>query len=66
NRLSEEGVELVKQIPYQSIPSFAGKLTHAAYKCIPVSYIVCEHDLILTPEVQRSFIATIEKEGGSR
>ncbi|KAJ9632329.1 hypothetical protein H2203_000734 [Taxawa tesnikishii (nom. ined.)] len=39
-----QGIELAKQFGHHSIASFASKLTYAAYKTIPVSYIFCEED----------------------
>ena len=62
----DEGVSWVKKMSIHSAPSFQGKLTYAGYKTIPVSFIFCEHDLVLSPEFQRRVIETIEKESGSK
>lgn len=62
----DEGVKWVEKMPLHSAPSFQGKLTHAGYKSIPVSFIFCEDDLILPAEFQRQVIETIEKESGKK
>jgi hypothetical protein len=61
-----EGVEVLKQMPLHSVASFRGKLTYAGYKYVPVSWVLCEKDVILTPDFQRKCIDLIEKESGSK
>ena len=52
--------------PRHSAISFAGELTHAGYKNVPVSYLLCEGDRCVPPDVQRKGIETIEKASGSK
>ncbi|KAJ6470527.1 Alpha/beta hydrolase fold-1 [Mycena sanguinolenta] len=40
--------------------SFSQKLTYAAYKDIPVSYLFCEEDMGVVPELQNQIIAGME------
>ncbi|KIW95182.1 uncharacterized protein Z519_03766 [Cladophialophora bantiana CBS 173.52] len=62
----EEAKEWVKRMPYHSALSFDGKLTYPGYNHIPVSFIICEKDVILPPEFQRSVIDGIERESGKK
>ncbi|GAP93475.1 hypothetical protein SAMD00023353_13300020 [Rosellinia necatrix] len=62
----EEGVLLAAQFALHSAVSFTNSLTHAGYKDVPVSYLVCEKDLIISPDVQRKGIDMIEAETGSK
>ena len=41
--------------------SFGDALTHAGYKDVPVSWFLCEDDLCVLPEVQRTAIDVIEE-----
>jgi hypothetical protein len=59
----EEGEAWVKKMPHHSATSFAG---YAAYKDIPVSYLLCEEDLVIPAKVQRDEIELIEKESGKK
>lgn len=63
---SEEGQAWIKRMPRHSSVSFGGPLTHAGYKDIPVSYLVCENDLCIPPDNQRKGIALIERESGRK
>lgn len=60
----EEAVQVTEMMPHHSAVSFSGLLTYAAYKFIPVVYIVCEKDKTLPPEYQRGCIELLEKESG--
>ena len=62
----EEGEALIKQSPPHSAISFAGELTHAGYKYIPVSWLLCENDLAITAKNQRDAIAMIERDSGKK
>jgi hypothetical protein len=44
-----------------SAVSLEGNLTYAGYRDVPVSYLLCEGDLVIPPETQRSEIAMIER-----
>lgn len=52
------------QLPHHSAISFQGEVTHASYTELPVSYIFCERDLVISPETQQRFIETIEEVSG--
>lgn len=62
----EEGVEWVKQMTMHSAASFANKLTFPGYQYLPVSWLLCEDDLILNTEFQQKTIAMIERESGNK
>lgn len=57
-------LEWAQKMTTQSLPSFSGKLTYPAYRHIPTSFIFCERDLILSPDLQRATIAFLESERG--
>lgn len=62
----EKGVEYAKKMSRHSAPSFIGEVTYPAYEHVPVSWVLCEKDLILTLDFQNSVIATIEKDSGNK
>ena len=64
--LKEEGEAWVKKMAHNSAISFAGELTYATYEDIPVSYLLCEEDLVIPAKVQRDEIELIEKESGKK
>ena len=49
-----------------SLPSFNGKLTYPAYRHIPTSFIFCERDLIISPDLQQATISFLEGEKGGQ
>lgn len=53
------------QLSEHSTASFESELTYAAYKDIPVTYLLCEEDKIIPPEAQRRMIQTIKDVGGN-
>jgi pimeloyl-ACP methyl ester carboxylesterase len=57
-------IEWAKKFTSHSLPSFSGELTYPAYRHIPTSFIFCERDLILSPDIQRATIAFLESERG--
>lgn len=62
----EEGEAIIAGFPRHSAISFAGELTHAGYKDIPVSYLACENDLCIPYKNQLEGIELIEKTSGKR
>ncbi|KAF7360613.1 Alpha/beta-hydrolase [Mycena venus] len=46
--------------------SFLQNVTYAAYKDIPVSYLVCEEDKVVPSELQNRYIAKMESEMGEK
>jgi hypothetical protein len=49
-----------------SAESFEQKLTYAAYKDIPISYLFCEDDKLMLPELQNKLVAGLEGEMGGQ
>jgi pimeloyl-ACP methyl ester carboxylesterase len=62
----EEGLHWYAKFSLHSAASFANPLTHPGYKDVPVSYLICEDDLVIPAEIQRREIEMIEKESGSK
>ncbi|KAI0534350.1 Alpha/beta hydrolase fold-1 [Xylaria digitata] len=62
----EEGLHWHGQFALHSAVSFTNTLTYAGYKDVPVSYLLCEDDLVVPAEVQRREIDMIETETGSK
>jgi pimeloyl-ACP methyl ester carboxylesterase len=62
----EEALREIAGCAWHSYLSFTNPLTHAGYKDIPVSYLLCEDDKIVTPAIQKSEIETIERESGQK
>ncbi|TGJ80763.1 hypothetical protein E0Z10_g8007 [Xylaria hypoxylon] len=62
----EEGLRWHKLMAQHSAVSFVNPLTHAGYKDVPVSYLLCEDDVVVPPEIQRREIKMIETETGSK
>lgn len=60
------GVQLARSFNRQSAISFAGQITYAAYKYIPVTYILCETDQLVVLERQRQQIARIKEATGKQ
>lgn len=60
----EEALPYAKLFTYHSTRSFGDKLTYAAYKYVPVSFIFCERDGTLPPAYQKRTIARIEEASG--
>lgn len=62
----EEAVGWIKQMPKHSAVSFGDALTYEGFKDVPVSYLFCEEDLCIPPEVQQAGIDMIEKRSGRK
>jgi hypothetical protein len=58
----EEGIKWISKMEEHSSGSFDGKLTYPAYKHIPVTYLVCEGDKVITPDLQRQMVEVARKE----
>jgi pimeloyl-ACP methyl ester carboxylesterase len=61
-----QAYEHALQLPHHSAISFQSEATQTSYKDIPVTYIYCEKDMIISPEIQQRFIDTIEEVSGSK
>ncbi|KAK7023030.1 AB hydrolase-1 domain-containing protein [Favolaschia claudopus] len=60
----EEGLAWVKRMPNHSAISFVQTLTYPAYKDISVSYLLCEEDKCISPELQNQIITSMESQMG--
>lgn len=60
----EEALPFARRMTKHSAASFANPLTYAGYKDVPVSYLLCEEDLAISPSVQKAGIELIERESG--
>lgn len=64
---SSEAEAIVNSFVKHSAISFGDKLTHAGYKDIPVSYLLCENDLAGPPKIiQIPGIEMIEQASGRK
>ncbi|KAG0650850.1 hypothetical protein D0Z07_2325 [Hyphodiscus hymeniophilus] len=61
-----EGEAWVRRFSKHSAISFAGELTYAGYKDIPVSYLLCEEDICIPIDIQKSGIKMIENVSGRK
>ncbi|KAI1213257.1 alpha/beta-hydrolase [Annulohypoxylon truncatum] len=57
---------LIEMFQVHSSTSFTNELTHAGYKDVPVSYLLCQGDLCILPQTQKGGIEIIEKESGNK
>jgi hypothetical protein len=62
----EEAEAFMMRFPTHSMVSFSGELTHAGYKVVPVSYLVCEGDLVISKKAQMGMVEMIERESGKK
>lgn len=63
----EDAAPWFKNWPRHSARSFADALTHAGWKDVPVSYLLCEEDRTLDAEkVQKTGIELIERVTGNK
>lgn len=61
-----QGYQNALQLPHHSTVSFRGEVTQCSYKAIPLTYIFCEKDMVISPEIQQRFIDTIEEISGNK
>lgn len=61
-----EAEKWMSLLPQHSAASFSNELTYAGWKHVPVSYLVCEDDKVLSPGSQRSWIELIERESENK
>lgn len=59
----ETAYPLTLQMMHHSRASFEGRVTQLAYNNVPITYILCTKDLIISPEKQREMIDRIEETG---
>ncbi|KAJ8125147.1 dyp-type peroxidase [Lasiodiplodia mahajangana] len=62
----DEGREWNKKFAWHSARSFMDPLQYAGYQHIPVSYLLCEKDLVVPPDVQWKGIKMIEEATGGK
>ncbi len=56
----------MRRFPTHSYASFTGELTHAGYREVPVSYLICEGDMLISAIAAREAIELIERESGNK
>lgn len=52
--------------PKHSGQCFVDTLTHEGWRDVPVSYLLCEQDVVLSPDFQRKGIEMVERETGRK
>ena len=62
----EEGERWAKMSTRHSGSTFPASLSHAGFKDVPVSYLLCTKDLAQEPELQRASIAMMERQIGGK
>lgn len=60
----EEAIKYADQIDVHSAISFAGKLSYAPFKHVPITYLFCSEDKVVLPETQQKMISKVEKDAG--
>ncbi|KAJ6522867.1 Alpha/beta hydrolase fold-1 [Mycena capillaripes] len=63
---SDEALAWASKLSQHAAVSFGQSATYAAYKDIPVSYLFCEEDKCVVPELQNAIIAKMEREMAGR
>ena len=61
----EKGIKFAAQFSHQSTPSFQNELTYAGYRYIPSAFIMCDKDLVLPLDFQKSRVELLERESGT-
>lgn len=59
----DEALVWANRFPHHSALSFGSKLAYPGHKDVPVSFMFCEKDACITPEIQQVIIDTMEKDG---
>lgn len=62
----EEGIAWVRKFRAHSAASFACPLKYAGYMDVPVSYLLCENDLVIPSKIQKEEIDMIERKSGNK
>lgn len=62
----EVATSWVKKFPKHSARSFTDPLKYPGYKDVPVSYLFCEVDQCIPPEVQQEGINMMGRESGNK
>ena len=62
----EEAEAWMRRFDRHSGQSYMDPLTHAGYVDIPVSWLFCEEDRVITPQMQRTAIEMIERDAGGQ
>jgi len=63
---ADEGAAWAAKFLEHSAPSFGTELTHAGYKDVPTSWLLCEDDDCIPPSLQQTAIERIEKASGKK
>ncbi|KAH7076533.1 Alpha/beta hydrolase fold-1 [Paraphoma chrysanthemicola] len=62
----EIGYEHTLDLQHHSAASFLEAVTEVGYKDVPVTYLFCEDDLVVSPELQKGYIKVLEEESGNK
>jgi hypothetical protein len=60
----DQGYENALNLAHHSSAAFLEEVSQVAYEEIAVSYILCENDLVVPPEMQEGFIKVVEEATG--
>jgi pimeloyl-ACP methyl ester carboxylesterase len=60
----DSALAVVRSMGRHSNASFTSKVTYEGWREVAVSWILCERDFIIPPDVQRGYIETIGRESG--
>ncbi|KAJ7669552.1 hypothetical protein DFH06DRAFT_1280299 [Mycena polygramma] len=66
SELAPEALSWASRMSEHAVAAMGQKITYAAYKDIPVSYLFCEEDKGVLPSVQNKIIAGMESVMGGR
>jgi pimeloyl-ACP methyl ester carboxylesterase len=66
NLPQDQGLHWVAEMPGHSCISFDNPATYEAFRDIPMTYMICEEDLIIPAEVQREMVEMVERETGRK
>lgn len=59
----DDALVWANRFPHHSAVTFSEKLTYPGYDDVPVSYMFCENDECIIPEVQQNILDMLEKRG---
>lgn len=62
----EKGKKYAERMSLQSSRGNTDKTVHAAYRYIPVSYIICTKDEVLPPDFQQERVDFLRKEASGK
>jgi hypothetical protein len=66
NLPQDQGLHWVAEMPGHSRISFDNPATYEAFRDIPMTYMICEEDLIIPAAIQREMVEMVERETGRK